>query len=101
MKIFRGCGGLRLRGRSDIGDTRVVCGDDGCGEGSYERASLGEGAREDGAEGELVDVAVVGGGAGDFGEGAVGAIGAAGSEDFADCWEEGGVEGGPAGLGLG
>jgi len=92
---------LRLRGRGDVGDAGDVGGDGGGGEGGYERSSLGEGAGEDGAVGELVDVAVVVRRAGDFGEGAVCAVAvAAGGEGRGDCWDEGGVEGGPAGLGL-
>lgn len=102
LEVGGGCGGLGLRGRGDVGDAGDVGGDGGGGEGGYERSSLGEGAGEDGAIGELVDVAVVVGRAGDFGEGAVGAVAvAAGGEGCGDCWDEGGVEGGPAGLGLG
>ena len=90
-----------MRGGGDVGDAGDVGGDGGGGEGGYERSSLGEGAGEDGAVGELVDVAVVVRRAGDFGEGAVCAVAvAARGEGRGDCWDEGGVEGGPAGLGL-
>jgi hypothetical protein len=91
-----GCG-LRLRGG---GGGEVGGGSGGDWEGGYERAGLGQGAGENCAESELVGVAVLAGGAGDFNEGAVGAVGAAGGEGGGYCWEEGGLEGGPASAGL-
>ena len=66
-----------MRGGGDVGDAGDVRGDGSRGQGGYERPSLGEGAGEDGAEGELVGVAVVVGRAGDFEEGAVGTVGSA------------------------
>ena len=59
VEVGGGCRGLRLRGRSDVGDAGDVGGDGGAGQGGYERPGLGEGAGENGAEGKLVGVAGV------------------------------------------
>lgn len=93
---------MGLRRGGDVGDARGGDGDDGGGQRGDETACLRERAGEDGFEGELVDVAVVVGRAGDFVEGSVGgAVGGGGGEDSADRWDEGVVQGGPARLGLG
>ena len=101
MEVGGGCGRLGLRGGGDVGDAGDVGGGGGGGEGGYQGPGLRKSTGEDGAVGELVDVAIVVGRACDFGEGAVCAVAvAAGGEGCGDCWDEGGVEGSPAGLGL-